>query len=159
MQKYLKNIHRLVSIQIQATINFKIVTTMLVTIVLLVVVVTACQIPDKGAPRLKVIPQAEKFHVVGHRGAAGLAPDKVIAFGRSIGSLYAIELVHRLGMRAKLVISHETLKASITSISLSTTRKGTKASLQANMIPGTISMTIPRPTITPTTMFAITAFQ
>ncbi len=36
--------------------------------------------------------------------AAGLAPERVIAFGRSIGSLYAIELVHRLPTIAGLVI-------------------------------------------------------
>lgn len=36
--------------------------------------------------------------------AAGLAPEQVIAFGRSIGSLYAIELVHRLPNIAGLVI-------------------------------------------------------
>lgn len=34
--------------------------------------------------------------------AAGLAPERVIAFGRSIGSLYAIELVHRLPSSAGL---------------------------------------------------------
>jgi hypothetical protein len=36
--------------------------------------------------------------------AAGLAPDKVIAFGRSIGSLYAIELVHRQPAIAGLIL-------------------------------------------------------
>ena len=36
--------------------------------------------------------------------AAGLAPDKVIAFGRSIGSLYAIELVHRQPAMAGLIL-------------------------------------------------------
>jgi len=36
--------------------------------------------------------------------AAGLAPEKVIAFGRSIGSLYAIELVHRQPTIAGLVL-------------------------------------------------------
>ena len=36
--------------------------------------------------------------------AAGLAPDKVIAFGRSIGSLYAIELVHRQPAVAGLIL-------------------------------------------------------
>lgn len=37
-------------------------------------------------------------------GAAGIAPEKVIAFGRSIGSLYAIELVHRQPAIAGLVL-------------------------------------------------------
>lgn len=36
--------------------------------------------------------------------AAGIAPEKVIAFGRSIGSLYAIELVHRQTAIAGLVL-------------------------------------------------------
>ncbi len=36
--------------------------------------------------------------------AAGLPPDKVIAFGRSIGSLYAIELANRLPEIAGLII-------------------------------------------------------
>jgi pimeloyl-ACP methyl ester carboxylesterase len=36
--------------------------------------------------------------------AAGLAPDKVIAFGRSIGSLYAIELAHRQPAMAGLIL-------------------------------------------------------
>ena len=36
--------------------------------------------------------------------AAGLAPEKVIAFGRSIGSLYAIELAHRHPETAGLII-------------------------------------------------------
>lgn len=36
--------------------------------------------------------------------ATGLAPEKVIAFGRSIGSLYAIELVHRQPKIAGLVL-------------------------------------------------------
>jgi len=36
--------------------------------------------------------------------AAGLAPEKVIAFGRSIGSLYAIELVHRQPSVAGLIL-------------------------------------------------------
>lgn len=36
--------------------------------------------------------------------AAGIAPEKAIAFGRSIGSLYAIELVHRQPAIAGLII-------------------------------------------------------
>ena len=36
--------------------------------------------------------------------AAGVAPEQAIAFGRSIGSLYAIELVHRLPAVAGLVL-------------------------------------------------------
>lgn len=36
--------------------------------------------------------------------AAGIAPDKAIAFGRSIGSLYAIELVHRQPAIAGLIL-------------------------------------------------------
>jgi pimeloyl-ACP methyl ester carboxylesterase len=36
--------------------------------------------------------------------AAGIAPDKAIAFGRSIGSLYAIELVHRQPTVAGLIL-------------------------------------------------------
>lgn len=36
--------------------------------------------------------------------AAGIAPQKAIAFGRSIGSLYAIELVHRQPAIAGLII-------------------------------------------------------
>jgi alpha-beta hydrolase superfamily lysophospholipase len=36
--------------------------------------------------------------------AAGLNPEKVIAFGRSIGSLYAIELVHRQPTIAGLIL-------------------------------------------------------
>ncbi len=36
--------------------------------------------------------------------AAGLTPQKVIAFGRSIGSMYAIELVHRLPKIAGLIL-------------------------------------------------------
>ena len=36
--------------------------------------------------------------------AAGLAPESVIAFGRSIGSLYAIELVHRQPAIAGLIL-------------------------------------------------------
>jgi len=36
--------------------------------------------------------------------AAGIAPEKVIAFGRSIGSLYAIELAHRPAGIAGLII-------------------------------------------------------
>lgn len=36
--------------------------------------------------------------------AAGIAPEKAIAFGRSIGSLYAIELVHRQPTIAGLVL-------------------------------------------------------
>lgn len=36
--------------------------------------------------------------------AAGIAPEKVIAFGRSIGSLYAIELVHRQPTIAGLIL-------------------------------------------------------
>ncbi len=36
--------------------------------------------------------------------AAGLEPDKVIVFGRSIGSLYAIELVHRQPTIAGLIL-------------------------------------------------------
>ena len=36
--------------------------------------------------------------------AAGLAPEMVVAFGRSIGSLYAIELVHRLPTIAGLIL-------------------------------------------------------
>ena len=36
--------------------------------------------------------------------AAGLAPERVIAFGRSIGSLYAIELVHRQPAIAGLIL-------------------------------------------------------
>ena len=36
--------------------------------------------------------------------AAGLAPDKAIVFGRSIGSLYAIELVHRQPAIAGLIL-------------------------------------------------------
>lgn len=36
--------------------------------------------------------------------AAGIAPEKIIAFGRSIGSLYAIELAHRQPTIAGLVL-------------------------------------------------------
>ncbi|HEY0982533.1 alpha/beta hydrolase [Schlesneria sp.] len=36
--------------------------------------------------------------------AAGLTPERVIAFGRSIGSLYAIELVHRQPTTAGLIL-------------------------------------------------------
>ena len=36
--------------------------------------------------------------------AAGMVPERVIAFGRSIGSLYAIELVHRQPTIAGLVL-------------------------------------------------------
>ena len=36
--------------------------------------------------------------------AAGLAPERVIAFGRSIGSLYAIELAHRQPALAGLIL-------------------------------------------------------
>ena len=36
--------------------------------------------------------------------AASLTPDKAIAFGRSIGSLYAIELVHRQPAMAGLIL-------------------------------------------------------
>ena len=36
--------------------------------------------------------------------AAGLTPERVIAFGRSIGSLYAIELVHRQPAIAGLIL-------------------------------------------------------
>ena len=36
--------------------------------------------------------------------AAGLTPERVIAFGRSIGSLYAIELVHRQPALAGLIL-------------------------------------------------------
>ena len=36
--------------------------------------------------------------------AAGIVPEKVIAFGRSIGSLYAIELAHRLPGIAGLIL-------------------------------------------------------
>ncbi|MEK6234378.1 MAG: alpha/beta hydrolase, partial [Planctomycetales bacterium] len=36
--------------------------------------------------------------------AAGLKPENVIAFGRSIGSLYAIELIHRLPNVAGLIL-------------------------------------------------------
>lgn len=36
--------------------------------------------------------------------AAGLPPEKTIVFGRSIGSLYAIELVHRQGAIAGLIL-------------------------------------------------------
>ena len=44
--------------------------------------------------------------------AAGLAPEKVIAFGRSIGSLYAIELVHRQPAVAGLIIESGIADAS-----------------------------------------------
>jgi fermentation-respiration switch protein FrsA (DUF1100 family) len=37
-------------------------------------------------------------------GAAGIAPERAIVFGRSIGSLYAIELVHRQPTIAGLVL-------------------------------------------------------
>ena len=36
--------------------------------------------------------------------AAGIAPEKAIAFGRSIGSLYAIELIHRQPAMAGLIL-------------------------------------------------------
>ena len=44
--------------------------------------------------------------------AAGLAPEKVIAFGRSIGSLYAIELVHRQPAMAGLILESGIADAS-----------------------------------------------
>jgi pimeloyl-ACP methyl ester carboxylesterase len=44
--------------------------------------------------------------------AAGVAPEKVIAFGRSIGSLYAVELVHRQPAIAGLVLESGIADAS-----------------------------------------------
>jgi alpha-beta hydrolase superfamily lysophospholipase len=44
--------------------------------------------------------------------AAGLAPERVIAFGRSIGSLYAIELVHRQEAVAGLILESGIADAS-----------------------------------------------
>ena len=44
--------------------------------------------------------------------AAGLAPERVIAFGRSIGSLYAIELVHRQPAVAGLILESGIADAS-----------------------------------------------
>ena len=44
--------------------------------------------------------------------AAGLTPEKVIAFGRSIGSLYAVELVHRQPAIAGLVLESGIADAS-----------------------------------------------
>jgi pimeloyl-ACP methyl ester carboxylesterase len=44
--------------------------------------------------------------------AAGITPEKVIAFGRSIGSLYAVELVHRQPAIAGLVLESGIADAS-----------------------------------------------
>jgi alpha-beta hydrolase superfamily lysophospholipase len=44
--------------------------------------------------------------------AAGMSPEKVIAFGRSIGSLYAVELVHRQPAIAGLILESGIADAS-----------------------------------------------
>ena len=108
MQKLFESIHGFVSIQRQVTINFRIVTIMLASFIMLVIV-TACKVPEKGVPRLKVIPQAEKFYVVGHRGAAGLAPENTLAaFSKAceIG-VDAIELDVLLTADGQIVVHHD----------------------------------------------------
>ena len=70
---------------------------------------TACQKAMKNAPSVKPEFQTKKFYIVGHRGAAGLAPENTIpAFMRALEiGVDAIELDVLLTTDSKLVVHHD----------------------------------------------------
>ena len=78
---------------------------------------TACQKAVTNSPHVKPEYQTKKFYIIGHRGAAGLAPENTIpAFIRAINSgVDAIELDVLLTADGALVVHHDfCLKPEIT---------------------------------------------
>ncbi len=68
--------------------------------------VNVCFVGYRGYGRSTGVPALDAMRGDGERvvGALGVDPARVVAFGRSLGSLYAVELAHRLPEIAGLII-------------------------------------------------------
>jgi len=89
--------------------------TLLVIVTLLFV--AACRTTGESAPQANVDRSAEKFYVIGHRGAAGLAPENTVSsFKRAMEiRVDAIELDVHLTADGEIVVHHDyLLKPEIT---------------------------------------------
>ncbi|HPQ45643.1 MAG TPA: glycerophosphodiester phosphodiesterase [Syntrophales bacterium] len=78
---------------------------------------TACQITEKNVDTLKPERLTKKFYVIGHRGAAGLAPENTLAaFKRALNlGIDAVELDILITADGKIVVHHDfNLKPEIT---------------------------------------------
>ena len=71
----------------------------------------ACQTTGKSGQHLKAEWLAKTFYVIGHRGAAGLAPENTLSsFIRACDvGVHAIELDVHLTANAKIVVHHDYL--------------------------------------------------
>ena len=100
----------------RTSIRYHILSNILILIAFLLSF-AACQKAIKNAPSVKPEFQNKKFYIVGHRGAAGLAPENTIpAFMRAIEiGVDAIEIDVLLTADGKLVVHHDfRLKPEIT---------------------------------------------
>ena len=100
----------------RTSIRYHILSNILILIAFLLSF-AACQKAIKNAPSVKPEFQTKKFYIVGHRGAAGLAPENTIpAFMRAIEiGVDAIEIDVLLTADGKLVVHHDfRLKPEIT---------------------------------------------
>jgi glycerophosphoryl diester phosphodiesterase len=83
----------------------------------LLLMVTSCSAPEKSSPPINVEQPSEKIDIIGHRGAAGLAPENTLsAFKRAceIG-VAAVELDVLLTADGEIVVHHDyTLKPEMT---------------------------------------------
>jgi len=92
-----------------------ILKTLLVLITLLIL--GAIQAPGNDASQERVVPSTKRPYVIGHRGAAGLAPENTLAaFKRALDlSVDAVELDVHLSADEAMVVYHDfTLKPEIT---------------------------------------------
>lgn len=86
-----------------------------------------------GTPRLRAMLDDVEAIAVAACAATGVSPDRLIAFGRSIGSIYAIELASRLPQIAGLVLEsgiadvHERILLRATPDELDATAAGIEA--------------------------------
>ena len=108
MRIFFESIFRHGSIPKHAVIRFRILATML-AVITTVLVSTACQISEKSIGRSKVMLSVKKFYMVGHRGAAGLAPENTLAaFRRALQiGVDALELDVLLTKDGEVVVHHD----------------------------------------------------